>query len=249
MELGWRAHYTNRRYGWGLLPQDYLAFKTQRSRWAGGAVQIVKKHWRRFLPGTSQLDHHQKREFIFGWLNWFGAEIIAVAAALLNLIWVPFVAFKVVAIPDALLTLPIFSAFLVSLIHFVCSYRLRVAVPYRQMFGAMVVFMSVQWTVASAAFKAALPAQSSYFHRTRKGSGVSLHTRFTAMPEAVIGALLVAGSITVFATNFYRFFETDLFGAILLIQSLPFLSAVALTWLERVSDGNLNKMAAIRAAA
>jgi cellulose synthase/poly-beta-1,6-N-acetylglucosamine synthase-like glycosyltransferase/exo-beta-1,3-glucanase (GH17 family) len=249
MELGWRAHYTNRRYGWGLLPQDYLAFKTQRSRWAGGAVQIVKKHWRRFLPGTSQLDHDQKREFIFGWLNWFGAEIIAVAAALLNLIWVPFVAFKVVAIPDALLTLPIFSAFLVSLIHFVCSYRLRVAVPYRQMLGAMVVFMSVQWTVASAAFKAALPAHSSYFHRTRKGSGVSIHTRFTAMPEAVIGTLLVAGSITVFATNFYRFFETDLFAAILLIQSLPFLSAVALTWLERVSDGRLNKMAAIRAAA
>jgi cellulose synthase/poly-beta-1,6-N-acetylglucosamine synthase-like glycosyltransferase/exo-beta-1,3-glucanase (GH17 family) len=248
MELGWRAHYTNRRYGWGLLPQDYLAFKTQRARWAGGAVQIVKKHWRRFLPGTSRLDRDQKREFIFGWLNWFGAEIIAVAAALLNLIWVPFVAFKVVAIPDALLTLPIFSAFLVSLIHFVCSYRLRVAVPYRQMLGAMVVFMSVQWTVASAAFKAALPAQSSYFHRTRKGTGVSLHTRFTAMPEAVIGGLLVLGSITVFATNFYRFFETDLFAAILLIQSLPFLSAVALTWLERLSDRQLNKMPAVRTA-
>jgi cellulose synthase/poly-beta-1,6-N-acetylglucosamine synthase-like glycosyltransferase/exo-beta-1,3-glucanase (GH17 family) len=248
MELGWRAHYTNRRYGWGLLPQDYLAFKTQRARWAGGAVQIVKKHWRRFLPGASRLDRDQKREFIFGWLNWFGAEIIAVAAALLNLLWVPFVAFKVVAIPDALLTLPIFSAFLVSLIHFVCSYRLRVAVPYRQMLGAMVVFMSVQWTVASAAFKAALPAQSSYFHRTRKGTGVSVHTRFTAMPEAVIGGLLVAGSITVFATNFYRFFETDLFGAILLIQSLPFLSAVALTWLERFGDRQLKKMPAVRTA-
>jgi cellulose synthase/poly-beta-1,6-N-acetylglucosamine synthase-like glycosyltransferase/exo-beta-1,3-glucanase (GH17 family) len=249
MELGWRAHYTNRRYGWGLLPQDYLAFKTQRARWAGGAVQIVKKHWRRFLPGTSRLDRDQKREFIFGWLNWFGAEIIAVAAALLNLVWVPFVAFKIVAIPDALLTLPIFSAFLVSLIHFVCSYRMRVGVPYRQMLGAMLVFMSVQWTVASAAFKAALPAQSSYFHRTRKGTGVSQHTRFTAMPEAVIGTLLVAGSITVFATNFFRFFETDLFAAILLIQSLPFLSAVALTWLERFSDRQLKKLPAVRAAA
>ncbi len=169
MELGWRAHYTNRRYGWGLLPQDYMAFRTQRSRWAGGAVQIVKKHWRRFLPGTSLLDRDQKREFAFGWLSWFGAEIIAVASALLNLVWVPFVAFKIVAIPDPLLTLPIISAFLVSLAHFVCAYRLRVAVPTRQMLGAMVVFMSVQWTVASAAFKAALPAQSSYFHRTRKG--------------------------------------------------------------------------------
>jgi cellulose synthase/poly-beta-1,6-N-acetylglucosamine synthase-like glycosyltransferase len=253
MELGWRAHYTNRRYGWGLLPQDYMAFRTQRSRWAGGAVQIVKKHWRRFLPGSSLLDRDQKREFAFGWLSWFGAEIIAVAAALLNLVWVPFVAFKIVAIPDPLLTLPIISAFLVSLAHFVCAYRLRVAVPTRQMLGAMVVFMSVQWTVASAAFKAALPAQGSYFHRTRKGGqggqGAIAGTRIRTMPETALGALLVAGSITVFATNFYRVLEADLFATILLIQSLPFLSAVALVWLERRSEHRSAKLAVVRPAA
>ena len=249
MELGWRAHYTNRRYGWGLLPQDYLAFTTQRARWAGGAVQIVKKHWRQFLPGASRLDHDQKREFIFGWLNWFGAEIIAVAAAVLNLIWVPFVAFQVVVIPDVLLTLPILAAFFVSLIHFVSSYRLRVGVPYRQMLGAMVVFMSVQWTVASAAFQAALPASRNYFHRTRKGKGAIVGTRIMTMPETVIGGLLIVGSITVFATNFYRFFEIDLFAAILLIQSLPFLSAVTLVWLERVSDSKMKKAAAVQGAA
>jgi len=236
LELGWRAHYTNRRYGWGLLPQDYLAFKTQRARWAGGAVQIVKKHWRRFLPGMSLLDHDQKREFAFGWLSWFGAEIVAVAAALLNLIWVPFVAFKVVAIPDPLLMLPIVAAFLVSILHFVSAYRTRVAIPYLQMLGAMVVFMSVQWTVAVAAFKAALPARKNYFYRTPKGRGGIGHTGFTAMPEAVLGALLVAGGITVFATNSYRLFETDLFAAILIIQSLPFLSAVALEGFERLSE-------------
>src|ERR1700723_1408525 len=86
---GWRAHYTNHRYGWGLLPQDYQAFRVQRARWATGAVQIVKKHWRKFLPGTSRLDHDQKREFLLGWLNWFVAETNAVGAALVNLIWVP----------------------------------------------------------------------------------------------------------------------------------------------------------------
>jgi cellulose synthase/poly-beta-1,6-N-acetylglucosamine synthase-like glycosyltransferase/exo-beta-1,3-glucanase (GH17 family) len=236
LELGWRAHYTNRRYGWGLLPQDYLAFKTQRARWAGGAVQIVKKHWRRFLPGMSLLDHDQKREFAFGWLSWFGAEIIAVGAALLNLIWVPFVVFQVVAIPDPLLLLPSVAAFLVSLLHFVSAYRTRVAVPYRQMLGAMVVFMSVQWTVASAAFTAAFPARKNYFHRTRKGGGSIGYTRFTGMPEAVLGSLLVAGGITVLATNFYRLVEIDLFAAILIIQSLPFLSAVATEVLERFSD-------------
>jgi cellulose synthase/poly-beta-1,6-N-acetylglucosamine synthase-like glycosyltransferase/exo-beta-1,3-glucanase (GH17 family) len=248
MELGWRAHYTNRRYGWGLLPQDYLAFRTQRSRWAGGAVQIVKKHWRQFLPGMSRLDRDQKREFALGWLNWFGAEIIAVGAAILNLIWVPFVAFKVVVIPDALLTLPILASFLVSLIHFASSYRSRVAVPYRQMLGAMVVSMSVQWTVASAAFGAALPARRNHFHRTRKGNGAMVQTPFTTKPEAVLSALLVAGSITIYATNFYRLFETDLFATILLIQSLPFLSAVALAWLERITVRKLREAAGVQAA-
>ena len=236
MELGWRAHYTTRRYGWGLLPQDYAAFRTQRSRWAGGAVQIIRKHWRQFLPGTSRLDRDQKREFIFGWATWFGAEIIAVAAAILNLIWVPFVAFQVVVIPDELLTLPILDAFLVSVAHFASSYRLRVALPYRQMFGAMIVFMSVQWTVASAAFKAALPARQSHFHRTRKGLGANLRAPFPATAEAVLGTLLLVGSITIYATNFYRYFATDLFATVLLIQSLPFLAAVSLVWLERQGD-------------
>ena len=57
LELGWQAHYTNRRYGFGLLPDTFEAFKKQRHRWAYGGVQIVKKHWRRFLPGVSQPDH------------------------------------------------------------------------------------------------------------------------------------------------------------------------------------------------
>ena len=247
LEDGWRAHYTNRRYGWGLLPQDYLAFKTQRSRWAGGAVQIVKKHWRQFVPGNSLLDRDQKREFTMGWLTWFGAESIAVAAALLNLIWVPFIAFDVVAIPDVLLTFPIIGAFLVSVTHFACAYRLRVATSYWRMLGAMVVFMSVQWTVASAAFKAALPASRSYFHRTRKGGGAAVRTRFMAVPETVLGALLVAGAITIYAVNSYRHLEVDLFAIILLIQSLPFLSAVALVGLERFSGGGLRKIVVIPA--
>jgi hypothetical protein len=68
------------------------------------------------------------------------------------------------------------------------------------------------------------------------------------MPEAVFGALLIAGSIIIYATNFYRFIETDLFAAILLIQSLPFLSAVGLVWLERFGERKLRKTTANPAA-
>src|SRR6266404_5859413 len=74
IEHGWLTHYTNQRYGHGLLPDTYEAFKKQRHRWAYGGFQIVKKHWRRFLPGASRLSPDQRREFTLGWLNWLGAE-------------------------------------------------------------------------------------------------------------------------------------------------------------------------------
>ena len=45
--------------------------------------------------------------------------------------------------------------------------------------------------------------------------------------------MLVIGAIVLLATNIYRVFEIDLFAAILLLQSLPFLSAVVLATLER----------------
>ena len=87
------------------------------------------------------------------------------------------------------------------------------------------------------------------FHRTRKGTGAIVRTLIMAMPEAVLGALLVAGSIIVYATNFYRVLEADLFATILLIQSLPFLSAVALVWLERRSEDRSAKLAVARPTA
>src|SRR6185437_9301245 len=82
LELGWQAHYTNRRYGLGLLPDSFDAYKKQRHRWAYGGFQIMRKHWRRFLPGASRLTREQKREFALGWLNWLGAESIGVAVAI-----------------------------------------------------------------------------------------------------------------------------------------------------------------------
>jgi cellulose synthase/poly-beta-1,6-N-acetylglucosamine synthase-like glycosyltransferase len=231
LELGWRALYTNRRYGHGLLPDTFEAYKKQRHRWAYGAVQIMKKHWRRFLPGASRLTSEQKRDYALGWLNWLGAESIGVAVAILNLLWVPVVAFVGIAIPDKILTVPIIAAFLVSLMHFVMLYRLRVAIPIGQMIASVFAAMSVQWTVARAVcdglIKDRLP-----FARTAKGGLGQRAREFPAFWEAVLGALLVLGAVTLIATNRYEIREINVFAAVLVIQSLPFLAAVALASLE-----------------
>src|ERR1700738_2776585 len=232
IEHGWLTHYTNHRYGHGLLPDTYEAFKKQRHRWAYGGFQIVKKHWRRFLPGASRLSPDQRREFALGWLNWLGAESLGVLVAILNLIWVPIVAFADIAIPDKILTLPIIAAFVVSLVHFVAMYRLRVPVKWGQMLGAMIAAMSVQWTVSRAVANGLITDHLA-FARTSKGGFSLMSVEFQAFWEAVIGTLLLMGAaVLVVTTNFKEVREIYVFAAVLVLESLPFLSAVAIAILE-----------------
>jgi exo-beta-1,3-glucanase (GH17 family)/cellulose synthase/poly-beta-1,6-N-acetylglucosamine synthase-like glycosyltransferase len=240
IEHGWLTHYTNYRYGHGLLPDTYEAFKKQRHRWAYGGFQIVRKHWRRFLPGASRMSPDQRREFALGWLNWLGAESLGVLVAILNLIWVPIVAFADIAIPDKILTLPIIATFVVSLVHFTVLYRLRVPVKWGQMLGAMVTAMSVQWTVSRAVANG-LITEHLAFARTSKGGFSLVSVEFQAFWEAVIGVLLLVGAAVLVVTNsFKEVREIYVFAAVLVLESLPFLSAVAIAILE---NSRLNSFA------
>jgi len=231
LELGWQAHYTNRRYGHGLLPDTFEAYKKQRHRWAYGGFQIMKKHWRRFLPGASRLTGDQKREFALGWLNWLGAESIGVIVAILNIIWVPVIAFLDIAVPDRILTFPILAAFIVSVAHFVALYRLRVRFNSAGLLRTMFAAMSVQWTVARAVgfgiIKDHLP-----FVRTAKG-GTRRSTDFHAFWEAILAGLLLSGAAILVGTNIKEVREINIFAVVLVIQSLPFIAAVGLAVIER----------------
>jgi cellulose synthase/poly-beta-1,6-N-acetylglucosamine synthase-like glycosyltransferase len=231
---GWWTHYTRRRYGWGLLPSDFAAYKRQRHRWAYGGVQLIKKHWRAFIPGRSHITTQQRAEFLFGWLTWLGAESIGVAIAILNLIWMPLVVFLGIAVPQAVLTIPVLAAFSVMLLHFMVLYRTRVRAPTFASLGAAFSAMALQMTVARAVadglFKDGVP-----FLRTAKGCAGRATQRFPALWEGVLGTLLILGSLGLYLTNYQQVTEISIFSAVLLVQSLPFLAAVAVTLFERSS--------------
>jgi hypothetical protein len=155
-----------------------------------------------------------------------------VVVAILNLIWVPIVAFADIAIPDKILTLPIIASFVVSLLHFVVLYRLRVPVKIGQMLGAMVAAMSVQWTVSRAVANGLITDHLA-FARTSKGGFSLVSVEFQAFWEAVIGVLLLAGAaVLVITNNDKQVREIYVFAAVLVLESLPFLSAVAIAILE-----------------
>jgi len=248
LEQGWIAHYTNQRYGYGLLPDTFEAYKRQRHRWAFGGLQILRKHWQRLLPWSDGLTREQKREYGIGWLNWLGAESIGVVVALLNILWVPIVAFANIAVPDRILTLPIVAAFMVSIAHFIALYRLRVRVPAVHMLGAVCAAMSVQWTVARAvgigAFKEHLP-----FLRTSKGGVSRKGPEFPAFWETVIAALLLGGALTLVVTNYKQVREIYIFALVLAVQSLPFVSALVIALIEGTRFNSLAYWRGIEAKA
>jgi hypothetical protein len=231
LERGYVAHYTNHRYGHGLLPDTFDAYKRQRQRWAYGGFQLLRKHWRRLLPRVDGLSREQKREYGIGWLNWLGSDSIGVVVALLNIVWVPVVAFANIAVPDRILTLPIIATFTVSVIHFIALYRLRVRIPAAQMLGAVCAAMAVQWTVARAVGMGIIN-DSVPFLRTSKGGSTRKGPDFPAFWEAVIAMLLLVGALTLVITNYKQVHEINIFALVLVVQSLPFIAAVMLATIE-----------------
>jgi len=142
-EAGYIAHYTNKRYGYGLLPDTFEAFKTQRHRWAYGAIQILKKHWRELKPSSKKLTARQKKKFITGWVFWL-SDAMGPIMAVMNLIWVPVIIFVGVTIPTIPLTIPIITAFLVNILHTFILYRIKVKASLKETLLSSIASMSLQ---------------------------------------------------------------------------------------------------------
>src|SRR5262249_59915305 len=96
--------------------------------------------------------------------------------------------------PDHLQSAPTTTALLVSLMHFVMLYRLRVAITVGQMTTSVFAAMAVQWTVARAVCDG-LIRDHLPFARTAKGGLARRAREFPAFWEAVLGTLLVLGAV------------------------------------------------------
>ena len=230
-EAGYQALYTNVRYGHGLLPDTFSAFKTQRFRWAYGAMQIIRKHWQHVTPASRTLTPRQKFHFLAGWSLWL-ADALGALASLMNLLWVPMVLFVGVVIPTVAFTVPIMTAFAVNVLHCGLLYAKRVRMPLKDVPGAALAAMSLQLTVARAVF-AGLVRDRLPFLRTDKGGNAKRGRENPAKWETAIGALLLASALVLELTNEDRITEMSLFAATLAIQSLPFLAASAMMLIER----------------
>jgi cellulose synthase/poly-beta-1,6-N-acetylglucosamine synthase-like glycosyltransferase len=239
-ESGYQALYTNRRYGWGLLPDTFKAFKTQRERWAYGAMQIIRKHWRHMTPGARSLTPAQKHHCVSGWMYWL-SDALGAAASMLNLLWVPAILFVGVLIPTVPLTVPIITAFVVNLLHCVLLYRSRVRVTLPRIFGAALAAMSLQLTIAGAVLNG-LIRDNLPFKRTDKGGNAKKKSAENPVRwETLLGLALLGAAVLLYATNEMRILELNVFALTLAIQSLPYLAATLMGAIEKYESSSLGR--------
>ena len=234
-EAGYIAHYTNRRYGFGLLPDTVEAFKTQRHRWAYGAIQILKKHWREFKPSSTRLSPRQKNKFVTGWFFWL-SDAMGPIMAVMNIIWVPVIIFVGVTIPTIPLTIPIITAFLVNILHTFILYRTKVKATFKEIFLSSIASMSLQLIIFKAVFdgfiKDGLP-----FKRTEKG-GKAKKSANPIKYETILCILLLTAFFALIFTNHTGITEIYVFAATIFIQTIPYISAIIMRILELYSIKN-----------
>lgn len=228
IEKGYDTRYVDHILGRGLTPSDFAAIKSQRFRWAFGAMQILKAH----LPamvGRSTLDLSQRYHFLTGWFAWFG-DALQLVFAFGSLLWTLGILLfpKAFGLPVIALALPIlgFMAFKAALGPIL--YRRTMACPWKDILGASVLSVGLAHAVARGVF-AGLVKKKGVFVRTPKGWRASGALAFFGPIREELG-MLVALLLGVFGLVHLRGadnLETQLWIGILLLQCIPYLAAIA----------------------
>lgn len=238
MEAGYHTNYVDHIMGRGLTPSDFTAYKTQRFRWAFGAMQILRAHWRKLL-GQSGLDAGQRYHFLTGWFGWF-ADALHLQFTLLAVFWTTGMLWDqdYFTLPLQQFMVPVLGYSLAKAVFGIWLYRVRVRSSWRDTLCASLASMALSHTTARGILKG-LCSKQHPFERTAKSRRMRRRpSAFSAAREELLLLLalwlaiggLLAGPGTEPP-------EARLWVAILAAQSLPYLSAVVMAMISaRSSD-------------
>lgn len=229
---GYEAAYLPHSFGKGLIPDGFSAFKTQRFRWAYGAMQILKRHYQNLLPFGrknvgNQLNKAQRYHFIAGWLPWL-ADAAMLCFAIGAVIWSALLLAEMVEFPPTVFLIPTLLAFIFKFVAGFILYGVRVKASMGQRIGAAIAGLSLSHTVGRAVLQG-LFTSGKPFVRTPKLADrpAVLQGLLMAREEAVllVGLLLSATTVLLVFTPANR--EALLWSFMLYVQTLPYWAACA----------------------
>jgi exo-beta-1,3-glucanase (GH17 family)/cellulose synthase/poly-beta-1,6-N-acetylglucosamine synthase-like glycosyltransferase len=236
-EQGFEATYIPQSYGRGVMPDNFLDFKKQRSRWAFGAMQILRRHFALLIRGRGRhVTAGQRYHFVAGWLPWLvdGVNLLFNCAALVwSLMMVVFPRhFEPPLAIFSVLPLSLFGFKLVKMAHL---YATRVGANLRQTIAAGIAGLSLSHTIGSAMVAGLVKRERAFFRTPKRARRHALGQAVAAAREE--GLLMLGLWFAAFAVSRIPTFDGDLPGlvgspdlsvwvAVLLIQSIPYAAAV-----------------------
>ena len=232
MHAGYDTIYVDETMGRGLTPADFTAYKSQRYRWAFGAMQILKARWH-WLTDRGPLTAGQRFHFLTGWFSWF-ADALHLAFTMLALAWTA----GMVGLPEYfnlpldLFIYPILGFFVFKAAFGIILYRVRVPCSWKDTLAASIASMGLSHAIARGIYLG-LWKKKGEFVRTAKSRRIGKRPNpFAAVQEELLMSiailLAVFGMLHAVGINYL---EGKLWIAILCAQVIPYLSALIGAWI------------------
>jgi len=231
MHAGYDLVYVDEVMGRGLTPADFTAYKSQRYRWAFGAMQILKGRWD-WMTQRGPLTSGQRFHFLTGWFSWF-ADALHLVFTLMALIWTALMLGlpKYFSLPLQLFLIPIMGFFVSKAVFGIWLYRVRVPCSWKDTVMASIASMALSHAIARGIFMG-LARKKGEFVRTAKSRRLSKKpSAFASVREELLMFLaLMLGIVGMMAIYGFQYVEGELWMVILGAQSIPYLSALIGAW-------------------
>ncbi|MFC4764435.1 glycosyltransferase family 2 protein [Dyella koreensis] len=233
MHAGYELVYVDELMGKGLTPADFKAYKSQRYRWAFGAMQILKGRWD-WMTKKGPLTAGQRFHFLTGWFSWF-ADALHLIFTLMAIFWTAgmVAAPNLFNLPMQLFLIPVIGFFFAKAIFGIVLYRARVPCSWYDTLMASLASMGLSHAIARGILHG-LTREKTSFVVTAKSRrlGGSNFAAFAPVREELLMAcaltLCVIGMAMSFGT---QYIEGKLWMFILSAQAIPYMSAVVGAWI------------------
>jgi cellulose synthase/poly-beta-1,6-N-acetylglucosamine synthase-like glycosyltransferase len=231
-EMGFKAVYIPKSYGKGLIPDTFLSYKRQRSRWAYGAMQIMKHHARELFTRNDKLTTGQRYHFVAGWLPWIAdaANLVFNIAAVgwsIAMVVAP-LTFDPPLIIFSLLPLALFCFKMAKLVSIYRSARIVGTAP--QTIAAAMAGLALSYTIAIAMVQGLLTKDKPFSRTPKMAQSAALLRALDACREETLFAItLWTAAAAVVITLGTETLDILLWVIVLLVQSLPFLAALMMS--------------------
>ncbi len=228
-EAGYDSVYVKDSFGRGVMPDTMSGYMTQRYRWVYGAMQIIKAHWRNFLPSKQpKLTPAQKYYFIAGWLPWF-SDALALLFTITSLILTAVILYDPIhsELPANAFLLPTVGIFSFKIIRGLWLYQARVPCSVWQSLGASLSGLSLTHTVAKGTLQGLFTSGKPFMRTPKFEQHSPLFVGLVTIRQELLLLILLSIAIGMMASlEHFDNFSGRLWIAILSVQAVPYVAAL-----------------------